>query len=308
MNKFDKVFCLICAAFMVVILVACGGDKNPDPTPAADIYTAGTYIGEGTGFEGSTIQVEITVDGNSITAVKIHGDQETPAIGGAALPDLEAQIMEAQSADIDGVSTASYTSAGVKEALAKAISYAKGEATQPAISVSQPTPEPTPEPTPTPAPEVDEPSEEPTTEPSEEPSEEPSTEPTTEPTKAPETTVTPTATPAAQNTPAPEKTPEPTPEPTPAPAAGIYNPGTYTGSDFGFGGDVTVTVTVDDNNIINVVVEGPNETPGYGADVLDILADQIKANGANIDGDSRASFTSAAAKAAAKQALDKAKR
>ena len=72
--------------------------------------------------------------------------------------------------------------------------------------------------------------------------------------------------------------------------------------------DDTVTVTVDDNNIISVTVKGDNETPGYGADVLDILADQIKANGANIDGDSRASFTSAAAKAAAKQALDKAKR
>ncbi|MBP3520850.1 MAG: FAD-dependent oxidoreductase [Oscillospiraceae bacterium] len=138
-----------------------------------------------------------------------------------------------------------------------------------------------------------------------EPSEEPSVEPTAEPTKAPEETKTPEASKAPEATP----TPEPTPEPTPAPAAGIYNPGTYTGTGAGFGGDVIVTITVDDNNITSVTVTGDSETAAIGGAALGTLADQIKAaQSADIDGVSGASVTSGAAKDAAAEALGKAKR
>ena len=117
MKKLNKILCLLCAAAMIVTLAACGGDKKKDS------YTPGTYQGEAAGY-GGTVTVEITVDSSSITAVTITGNDETPGVGQAAIPDLEDQIMKAQSADIDGVSGASGTSKGVKEALASALSQA----------------------------------------------------------------------------------------------------------------------------------------------------------------------------------------
>ncbi len=89
-------------------------------------YTAGTYTGEGAGF-GGTVSVTITTDADNITDVKIEGADETPNIGGAAFEELTEQIKTAQSAEIDGVSGATLTSNGVKEATAMAIALASGE-------------------------------------------------------------------------------------------------------------------------------------------------------------------------------------
>lgn len=90
--------------------------------------------------------------------------------------------------------------------------------------------------------------------------------------------------------------------------AGIYTPGTYTGEAQGFGGAVTVTITVDANNIVDAKVEGPNETETVGGAALEPLAQQIKdAQGGAIDGVSGATFTSDAAKAALALALAAAK-
>ena len=69
---------------------------------SADGYTPGTYEATTQGF-GGDVKVEITVDENAITDVKITGDSETPTVGGAALETLATQIKEKQSADIDGV-------------------------------------------------------------------------------------------------------------------------------------------------------------------------------------------------------------
>ncbi len=91
----------------------------------AGIYTPGTYTGEGRGFEG-TVTVTITTDENSILDVTVEGPEETPTIGGAALDRLAEQIMEAQSAEIDGVTGASSTSNGARTAAAEAISKAMG--------------------------------------------------------------------------------------------------------------------------------------------------------------------------------------
>ncbi len=102
-------------------------DNRPAPTPVGNgNYTPGTYIGEGQGF-GGTVTVEITTDATTITDVKVTGDSETPDIGGAHLEELAGQIKAAQSADIDGVTSATMTSNGVKEAAAAAIALAEGK-------------------------------------------------------------------------------------------------------------------------------------------------------------------------------------
>lgn len=87
-------------------------------------YVPGTYEGSAQGF-GGTVTVAVTVDANGITDVKITGDGETPAIGGAALEPLAAQIKE-KGANIDSVAGASMTSDAVKKAVVTALAAAKG--------------------------------------------------------------------------------------------------------------------------------------------------------------------------------------
>ena len=92
---------------------------------SADGYTPGTYEASAQGF-GGDVKVTVTVDENAITAVDIAGGSETPEVGGAALEPLSQQIMDAQSAEIDGVAGATITSGAVKEAAAKALELAAG--------------------------------------------------------------------------------------------------------------------------------------------------------------------------------------
>lgn len=88
---------------------------------------------------------------------------------------------------------------------------------------------------------------------------------------------------------------------------GLYTPGTYTGEAGGFGGKVSVTLTVDASAITDVAIEGASETPTIGGAALEELAGQIKeAQSAEIDGVTGATVTSTAVKAAAKSALDQA--
>ncbi len=102
-------------------------EKADQTAQANGIYTPGTYTGEAQGFAGP-VKVSLTVDANKITDVKVEGADETPTVGGAALEPLAEQIKAAQSEKIDGVTGATYTSDGVKAALALALAAAKGEA------------------------------------------------------------------------------------------------------------------------------------------------------------------------------------
>ena len=79
-----------------------------------------TLTGTAKGF-GGDVTVTLTMDGDKIVAASIEGKDETPTVGGAALADLEKQITEAGSADIDGVSGATVTSTAVKDAVKAAL-------------------------------------------------------------------------------------------------------------------------------------------------------------------------------------------
>ncbi|WP_031548313.1 FAD-binding protein [Oribacterium sp. FC2011] len=91
------------------------------------LYTPGTYTAGADGIS-SKVTVTMTFDESSITEVKINADGETASIGGAAVPDLEKALMDAQSAEFDAVSGATITSDAVKKAAANCIAQAKGEA------------------------------------------------------------------------------------------------------------------------------------------------------------------------------------
>lgn len=82
------------------------GSKPAAPAASGEsIFVPGTYTGSGQGF-GGTVNVTITVDETTITDAAIDAANETPTIGGAAVEELQSQLLAAQSAEIDGVSGA----------------------------------------------------------------------------------------------------------------------------------------------------------------------------------------------------------
>ena len=81
-------------------------------------------VGTAQGFGGLVTVILKTEDGK-ILDVSIIGDSETPSVGGAALNELSTQIKNANSAYIDGVSGATFTSSAVKEATQAALDSIK---------------------------------------------------------------------------------------------------------------------------------------------------------------------------------------
>ena len=92
-----------------------------------------------------------------------------------------------------------------------------------------------------------------------------------------------------------------------APAA-VYTAGTYTATAQGFGGPVTVEVTVDANAITDFKVTGMEETPEYGGMAIREMKDAVlAAQSVDFDTVSAATYTKTAAKLAMGVALDEAK-
>ena len=80
--------------------------------------------------------------------------------------------------------------------------------------------------------------------------------------------------------------------------------GDFTGTAKGMGGDVTVTLTLEDGKITDCIAEGKDETPGIGTLALEQLPAQIAETGSiAVDGVSTATITSNAIKEAAAAAL-----
>ena len=96
---------------------------------ASGTYTAGTYTATATGI--GTVTVTVTFDETSITEVVLDVSNETATIGQAAADTLIEQVLEAQSADIEGVSGATLTSTAVATGVADCIAQASsGAATE----------------------------------------------------------------------------------------------------------------------------------------------------------------------------------
>ena len=87
-------------------------------------------------------------------------------------------------------------------------------------------------------------------------------------------------------------------------ADGTWLAGSYSASAKGFGGDVTVTVTVDAAGVTAVDIVGEGETPALGGTAMEKLSEAIlAAQSAEVDGVTGATITSTAVKAAAAQAM-----
>ena len=114
-----KLASLVLASAMAVVPFAAG---------LAATFTPGEYEATAQGFAGA-VTVKVTVDEEKVTAVTVTGENETPALGGAAIEGYNASLIGVADADaVDATAGATVTSNAVKEALAKALAEAKGEA------------------------------------------------------------------------------------------------------------------------------------------------------------------------------------
>ena len=90
--------------------------------------------------------------------------------------------------------------------------------------------------------------------------------------------------------------------------AGIYTAGTYEGTAEGYGGEVKVEVTVNENEIESVTVLENSETEQIAGPAIEELpAAIVEAQSTDVDSVSGASVTSEAIKSAVQVALDEAK-
>ena len=116
------------ALCLVASMTACSTGKHAETTAAATEaakqYVAGTYSASEEGFAGK-VTVTITTSESEITDVKVEGPNETPDKGGAAMEQLQGELLKAQSAEVDAVSGSTVTSDAVKKAMAAAIEKAK---------------------------------------------------------------------------------------------------------------------------------------------------------------------------------------
>jgi len=100
----------------------------PAPTTTtAPPSTTRTATGESVNYHYGVLSVTVTVKGSTITDVGIAslddgGSPRSQSIDEQAIPLLEQQAIEAQSANIQGVSGASYTSQGFAQSLQSALS------------------------------------------------------------------------------------------------------------------------------------------------------------------------------------------
>ncbi|WP_296118356.1 FMN-binding protein [uncultured Eubacterium sp.] len=83
-------------------------------------YKDGTYQGTATGF-GGDITVEVTIADGKITDVEILSAEKEDGAYLTMAKDIIPEILDAQSADVDTISGATFSSTGIKNATAQAL-------------------------------------------------------------------------------------------------------------------------------------------------------------------------------------------
>jgi uncharacterized protein with FMN-binding domain/Pyruvate/2-oxoacid:ferredoxin oxidoreductase delta subunit len=86
-------------------------------------YADGVYEGSGTGFNG-TIVLDVTIANGKITNITTVSSNDSSNQYSRAFSTLTSEIISSQSTDVNGVSGCTYSSNGIKEAVASALSKA----------------------------------------------------------------------------------------------------------------------------------------------------------------------------------------
>lgn len=89
---------------------------------------------------------------------------------------------------------------------------------------------------------------------------------------------------------------------------GLYQDGVYEGSAKGFGGEIQVQVTIEDDEITDIeILSADGEDRAYLETASSIISDMLQQQSAEVDTVSGATFSSTGIREATAQALEKAK-
>lgn len=129
-----KVVSILMTAAMAAALlpgIPAGAESATEGAASSGSYTPGTYSASAQGMDGE-VPVTITIgDDGTITDVQVDVSGETAGIGAEIGDTVTQQILDAQSAAIDGVAGATISSTAVKEALQACLDQASGSADAP---------------------------------------------------------------------------------------------------------------------------------------------------------------------------------
>lgn len=97
-------------------------------TPAQSAGISGNFKGDTSQTRWGPVQVQVTLTDGKITDVTTlkypNGDRRSQSISSQVIPWLQDEVLQVQSAQINGISGATYTSGGFKSSLASALQKA----------------------------------------------------------------------------------------------------------------------------------------------------------------------------------------
>lgn len=137
-----RIIAAVLMACMLLSLTACAAQApaaTPAPTaeataapeqteaPAVNAFTPGTYTATAQGMRGP-IKVEVTFSADKLESINVLEHEETIRIGEMAVKLLPDEIVNNQSLQVDDISSATISSAAIKQAVADCIAQAGGDA------------------------------------------------------------------------------------------------------------------------------------------------------------------------------------
>lgn len=100
-----------------------GNGQSDSGNGGSTNYKDGTYTGEADGF-GGTIQVEVKIEKSKIAEINVISAEKEDGAYLSMAKDIIPKIIDAQSADIDTISGATFSSTGIKNASKQALEKA----------------------------------------------------------------------------------------------------------------------------------------------------------------------------------------
>jgi uncharacterized protein with FMN-binding domain len=113
---------------IIIIGIRSQGTSAPQAFTNARTYKDGTYTGDNVSNPYGNVQVSVTVSGGKITDIQFPSlpsdNQHSQSVSDYASPILKQEAIQAQSANVNSVSGATYTSESFQQSLQSALSQA----------------------------------------------------------------------------------------------------------------------------------------------------------------------------------------
>ena len=100
-----------------------GSGQSGEVNGSENEYKNGTYTGEADGF-GGTIQVEVKIEKNKIAEIDVVSAEKEDGAYLSMAKDIIPKIIDEQSAEVDTISGATFSSTGIKNASEQALEKA----------------------------------------------------------------------------------------------------------------------------------------------------------------------------------------